>query len=300
MKHSNTWFASILIVSVLLLSAANGVTSNNADPNQSKKTPAEQTDAAHHQEQQIPISLLQTEQAALDKAIGAIKQQAEAAKQRADTYKETFHSPSVEIQIGLLTVGVLYSIFAALQWVAIGHQAKLTFALERPWLMVIPTRFEIEPKSTIPNLRKSITFFFKVVNIGHSPAWLTGTRGTTLKASPDTLPASPEYPKDIAMVLTPKAPCGTYNDTFEESARRTFEPDEYVALCEGKLDFVIYGIMTYRDPLNTSGFTRRTLKRIGIHARDEHTTRYCFSLTRGDKDAFAMRFCAPPAYNRYT
>jgi hypothetical protein len=168
--------------------------------------------------------------------------------------------------------------------------------MERPWLMVIPDTFKIEPANAPPTSRRSVSIYFKTINTGRTLAWLTGTIGTAEKMLASSLPVIPNYP-ELDPTLTPKPP----NETLVEFARKTFEPDEYVALCDGKLDMVIYGIMTYRSALQRAGWIRRTLERYGWSAPpNEHITRYCISLARSPMGTLALSFSGPPAYNRYT
>src|SRR6266478_4523149 len=108
-------FLLILTVSGLLLSGAfSGSTeSKNPWPNESKKPTAEKSDSADYQEQQEFLSILRSEQAAFLDAIRTVQAQTEATNQKHQPENESWNTPSMLVQIGLLVVGVLYTIFAA-------------------------------------------------------------------------------------------------------------------------------------------------------------------------------------------
>src|SRR5215813_1793922 len=63
--------------------------------------------------------------ATLDKAT-TIKDHDQADDKQGNADNESWYSPSVLVQIGLLVVGVVYSIFACLQWKAIRRQTDST------------------------------------------------------------------------------------------------------------------------------------------------------------------------------
>jgi len=186
MKRSNTWFALILIASALLLSAAKqgSAASKNPRPNQHEKSPTKLPDAAQQQEEKEFLSTLQSSQAAFLETLRTIERQAKAEREENSPKPETYSSPSVRIQIGLLIVGVVYSILAALQWAAINRQAKIsnkTLQMQfRPRIKVrnvvtqlIPV-IKDEPEYDAILLGNSpIAGHFCIVNVGGTDATVT-------------------------------------------------------------------------------------------------------------------------------
>ena len=103
-------FLLISVISVLFLSAASGrAGSKNARPHQHQKEADAHTETVHQKEDQIPLS-------AFEEALNAIEQEAIAAQKQAQSNEETFHSPSVEVNMALVIVGAGYLFVTALQW----------------------------------------------------------------------------------------------------------------------------------------------------------------------------------------
>lgn len=127
MKLSSNWSRSIVIALVLLLSGAGSVSATSGNPrrNQHKTFAAEPNKPTNDQHSEIPCAVLRSSEGALREALRTMKQQAEAAEKLADAYKANWGSPSVLVQIGLLFVGIVYSIFAGLQWAAINEQTQV-------------------------------------------------------------------------------------------------------------------------------------------------------------------------------
>ena len=124
MKHA---YLPILAVSALLLSVGSGsAASRNSRRKQREKPAAEHPESAQQQQTQVvPLSSFQAEQAALLEAIRAIQKQAETQRQQAQANQETYASPAIRIQIGLLVVGAIYSLLAGWQLVVIRRQSKI-------------------------------------------------------------------------------------------------------------------------------------------------------------------------------
>jgi hypothetical protein len=131
-----------LSLSLLIVGIATAATSQKPRPNQHKTSTTEQNQRAQNQEPQVPVSTLQSSEAALREALSTIKKQAEATKEQADAEHEHWYSPSVLVQWFLVAVGVAYSVFAALQWSAIREQSEIArdaadaAKSERPYLFV--------------------------------------------------------------------------------------------------------------------------------------------------------------------
>ncbi len=128
MKHSNTWFASILIASALLLSVvriASAVESKNhrTQNHQAETTP--QPESIENKEPEIPFAVWQATVSALHKSIADNEQQAIAAQKQAQADKQTFCSPAVVVNEILAAVGFGYLLLMYLQWSSIDQQVKV-------------------------------------------------------------------------------------------------------------------------------------------------------------------------------
>ena len=154
--------------------------------------------------------------------------------------------------------------------------------LERPWLMAIPVRFEIYPPHASDNTPRTIKFTYSIQNVGRSPAWIIGGAGKAQIIAKDKLPEEPNYGNLNPVYSQTPAPPGEKGR--EEYAELAFSWEEFKALREGRLNFVIFGFMKYLSAL-----------------RDEiHVTRFCICLEKHPTSAdLAMSFCGPAAYNRY-
>jgi len=100
----------------LLLLAAPPSDQTGPDQHQESADKEEQTPQPHPStptplEPQVPLGAFQSLEIANGEALRAIGNQAEATKKQANAYKESWHSPSVIVQVGLLIVGALYGIF---------------------------------------------------------------------------------------------------------------------------------------------------------------------------------------------
>lgn len=180
-------FALILIGSVLFLSGA----SESLEPNPNRKLQEIKFDKHKNTANKIQISTanqleeptpFQTE---ILKALRATRDQIKAASEQYDASQTSWDSPSVLVQIGLVIVGIGYTIFAAFQWWAIRRQANiadktlsaikhqatvantaLAFTL-RPQLIVrnVKTLSDTQQDIWIVNASK---FYLEVVNRGGS------------------------------------------------------------------------------------------------------------------------------------
>jgi hypothetical protein len=279
MKLSKPLSVLILIASALLLS---GVSASFADPLQSPKTEQHESltekqtpKAESNQRRASPSpSEIHPETSRLVGESAAQKKQYTADHSRPEA------SIAEWIMVGITSLYVIVAFFTLR---AIKRQADIAeeaiTEIERPWMMVLPTDYEIQPSAGTVQTPRSITFRWTVKNVGRSPAWLIGGRGRVEKVLASDLPAVPNYPEDLNYALTPHPP---NEEGLSESATLQFSPTEYVALCEGKLDFVVRGIILYR----------------GLGDRS-HETRFCIGIQRATQ-RLAMCFCGPSAYNRYT
>jgi hypothetical protein len=115
--------AALLVLLALALPLS--VASKDSRTNHHKGEAARPAEPIKQQEAQVPLSVWQSTESALSKAIQAIKQQAVATEKQAESDKETWRSPSVLVNIVLAVIGLGYLIFAGLQWKAINKQAKI-------------------------------------------------------------------------------------------------------------------------------------------------------------------------------
>ena len=159
----------ILIASALLLGAAKAeVASLKPRSNQHKKAAAKLPNSAQQQEEKEFLSVLQSSQTAFLDALRAIEHQAEAERKQTHPEPETYASPSVRVQIGLLVVGVIYSVLAALQWCAIRAQAKLgkDALIETRRAIEIAHRAKLSMRAEISQAEIS----YELANSGQMPA----------------------------------------------------------------------------------------------------------------------------------
>lgn len=193
---------SILIASALFLSAASGnATSENqrrAKPH--KKNPAEQSESIKQQQPEVPLSVWQNTNAALSEALGTIKQQSIVAEKQAESYKETWYSPAVEIQIVLAAVGIGYLVFAALQRLAIKGQADISLRLLR---LEHRPRIRVRTLNITQELRLDgpLEVGLRLANVGSTHATIiasnftVGVQGVTVFASTPARDVSPSPPQ---------------------------------------------------------------------------------------------------------
>jgi len=118
-------YLPILIAVGLLLFGVGRAASEKPRPNQHKKAAAKLPDSTQQNEVKELLSVLQASETAFLGALRTIEHQAEAERKQARPEPETYSSPSVKVQIGLLIVGVVYSLLAALQWSAIREQGRI-------------------------------------------------------------------------------------------------------------------------------------------------------------------------------
>jgi hypothetical protein len=244
-----------LCAALLLLNLASGdAASQNPRSDQSKKAATGQSNLAQHQQAQvIPLSTFQSEQAALLEELRAIKAQTEAQRQQAQAEHETYSSPSVRVQIGLLAIGVLYTIFACLQWSAIKEQANIANrAIEQTFRPRIKLRaFEGQvrlvgdgTKSVNANDRRRISVQFELVNYGNAAVQILGNNCSIHLAESDDLPMRPPYLEEggnrIAYSGFPAGMFFPVYINFDES----IGPAAERALSDGR--FHILGYINYR------------------------------------------------------
>ncbi len=161
MKRS---FLVILIASALLLS---GASPNLASQN--RRADQHQDSAQSHpsraaDEQQILAAALHDAKISLREAIHAIEAQRVKEAKQARAYQESYLSPPVVLQICLVIVGVVYSIFAYLQWFSMRQSLQVA---QRAYVGI--NSIEIVPPTVLADPAFS-PIEFVVRNSGRTPA----------------------------------------------------------------------------------------------------------------------------------
>jgi hypothetical protein len=129
MKHSSTWFASILIASALLLNVGRNVSaaSDQTRPNKHQKSAHEEAQTAKplQPEPSVPLRDFEAAQTAALDALSALHAEQEVRAKEQHASYEPIYAPSVLIQFALLVVGVFYTLYAKRQWASIQEQARI-------------------------------------------------------------------------------------------------------------------------------------------------------------------------------
>jgi hypothetical protein len=120
MRRWRKFLPLVLLTPAVILSAPISANSESKSLSryQHKTQAAPHLESVQQQHPEIPLSVWQRTQAALDESLATIKQQAEVAQKQTKSNQETWHSPAVIVQIVLAFVGIGYLIFTYLQWVS--------------------------------------------------------------------------------------------------------------------------------------------------------------------------------------
>jgi hypothetical protein len=193
-------FASILIASALLLGGVNagGESLNEGTEKHNPTATVQPGSSTQEVRQQVPFSAPESNQAALLEALHSIRAQIETQNEQARAENETWiwlrWLTPLRVQQGLLLVGVAYTIFAALQWCAIGRQADIT---EKTLAANIRPRLSIQflhpAEISVINGGHRLKLDYTVKNTGRSPAFVLHRTLTFLFHDQLTLPESPPY-----------------------------------------------------------------------------------------------------------
>jgi hypothetical protein len=292
MKHSNTWFALILIASALLLSAA-----NVARAAKNPKSPAAQNSqeaSAQQQESQAK----ETPAPTAESSISAPPAQPSPTVQSSDTstnpqsWNDWFWQNFAALLLAVLAIWAGLIGLRTLD--AIREQAQIARdgigKLERPWIFV-----QLEKLEFIANKGGDyvICVYIRRRNVGRSPAWTFGGRIATKKVTDfEKLPRLPDYFAEGTMSLP--APVAQSEELSIHEERLFLNEAEWVDFAKGKLTPTVLGEINYRDNLSP----------------DDHTTRYCICLVHPMKDPFPNApvivtspvwfFGGPKEYNLFT
>lgn len=312
-------FTLITLALVLGIARDASLASDEARPNERQKPTVEHHGSANNQqpqvEPQVPLAAFQSSEIALREAISAIKEQADTAEKYADIQRETWHSPSTKVQLGLLAVGIVYSIFAALQWAAIKEQARIghvslaanrhalnaarksteaakqsadaaekTLSLiERAWVSVQVDEIDLNaieslrenPAQVTDKFRMMLAVRYKFLNSGKTPARLTRT-GVLFKAVvPKELPEPLSYEGG-----SPRTVLIAPNEPYPLALTLFLDRDTIWNLLGGTKKLTLYGFARYLDALDKP-----------------HETRFCMMATfrKGEPPTFGVD--GPPSYN---
>jgi hypothetical protein len=243
MKLSSTWFALILIVSALLLSAGLSVSVALPSPNPTKKSDAA---AAHHHEKPQPIATLSNQPSPEPTA-----QSVSNYSYSYNYYRPSAESPPVWFQV--LTTIALLAFTAGLwwtsvrQWLAIGRQADIAekaLASERPWISLYPNVLETEGA-----IGPRTTFSLKVR--GRGPALVDEVRADLILREygigPPDSPSRDEYAKASKLkVLDRVIDSGEHSEyrvwIKREPSQRAFDPE---LIRHGHQELILFGIIRY-------------------------------------------------------
>src|SRR5271167_2920159 len=175
MKHLSTWFASILITSALLLSAAR--TASALEHKRNDRDHQQQTSEQNEKSSNAQPTLLVPSPAyyaAILGELGALisEEVTKAEQERAD--HESWNPPTVwqfVVSVVLAGIGALYTFFAWRQWIAIRRQGDIAqdtlTQTSRPWIY---PEISIGSGLTYDVNGANITFQVILKNTGHSVA----------------------------------------------------------------------------------------------------------------------------------
>ncbi len=156
----------ILVALTILLSGVNSIArSGEIGKNKHTTAVAKQTKTTQYQQQQVPLSVLQSVQTTFLEAVHTIEAKAEAQAKQASPEPEYWYTPSA--QKGLLIIGFFYTVFAGCQAWAIRTQIQLQ---SRPKLIVRNIVHQEPVARGFP-----ISGQFYVANVGDSRATITAS-----------------------------------------------------------------------------------------------------------------------------
>jgi hypothetical protein len=268
MKHSSTWFASILIASALLLSVANRVSAQSPNPRrENHKGTAEPKSEQGNQrptEPSVPLAAFQGVESALADALHTVRAQEEAATKDHDPQKDRWDKAAVISNYLLFLVACLYTYFAWGQWDVIDKQVRIAnetlILANRPRIKV--RTFVIKPRNKfVWNL--AIDLECQVVNSGGVEAYIVESNCTvfTIGGLNEGLPMLPPYSNqtDSFKVKNDILPAGLACPLYQPSEIMLMSAnDELVA--KGEIKLYAIGYILYRDKLRNfyrTAFCRR-------------------------------------------
>ncbi len=255
---------ALALLSLLLLAATpsqhpRSDKHQNAAKEQQRPT-ATQTSNPTPTEPQVPLSAFSELQVTLGEVVRTAQNQSEAANKQATANPESWSSPSVRVQMGLLIVGSIYTVFAALQWWSIRKSIDLNREAlrlqQRPW--VVATRhFEIFPESGFPaGTPRWLKISFR--NTGQSPALKLAAVAKCITTAPtDPFPATIDLgPESEIRVLT--TVIGPGLESFPVVIQ--VPTGIFNAAGDGSIGLWICGVILYEDAFKSPYQTNFCLK----------------------------------------
>lgn len=222
LQLSTTCFALTLFVSTGAFSQQVGTDKHEAPTKNVQDNAQQQTDRTT----QFQTQIIET--------IRRIADQQKATTEQSDASQKAWDSPAVLVNIGLLIVGGIYTLFACRQWLAIRDQVNL----ERPWIMI---EADWPLNTTDPDAEHVA---WSAINAGRSPAFITRL---SVKAEPlpHPLPEKrPQYPdaKPFAeFIIAPNGGRHSSKYYFPLDAGRRVEYHR------GEVCIAFYGCIEYHD-----------------------------------------------------
>ena len=181
------------------------------------------------------------------KALRAIADSEKSNREQDNANTKSWNSPSVLINIGLLVVGTLYTIFALGQWCAIRRQANIAETslkkIGRAYLYVIGWKiFNFEPGKNA-----SIVCF--ITTAGQRPAILKGNFSEFCFS--EKLPPIPDYTKKPSLYNgTPITIQPGMSTGLSCAIPKEKIAEHYEAVRSGQEQLYFNGYFTYDDPID--------------------------------------------------
>jgi hypothetical protein len=152
----------ILLGGVFLAGDVNGQSKQLRTNHDKNQTVEHGHSAQNEQQPEVPLAVYQASEARFIDAIRAINEQTSAEQIKAYTDQNGWYSPAVKVQVFLCIVGAAYTVFAALQWLAIRKSLRVS---ERAYISVTPME--------ILNLRQGAApaMTLGLRNEGNTPAY---------------------------------------------------------------------------------------------------------------------------------
>jgi hypothetical protein len=255
MNFSSRWLMPILVASGLLLNGARGWgVQETAQNKEHQAQSAVHVETTSQQQPQVPLAIFESNQTALLEALRAIEAQARSQWK----------------QLGLLVVGIFYTIFAALQWKAIRRQAESAeraLHVDRP--ILVPDNFAFSDQMLVRTfhvLRSSeplhdearlihpfpVSVTFTLSNYGKRPAEIKQIAGRVAAITKiDDIPignfsqcSNWPTPRNVLNNGEPITISSPYTAFLREDV---LTPDDQRAIIDAQKILVVYGQISYSD-----------------------------------------------------
>jgi hypothetical protein len=250
----------LLVLSALLVGNLSvGFASQKLRTQKHNTKPQTQPQPIKEEQPQVPLTVWQRTETALDEALSAAKQQAKTEEEEAKSSKETWCSPSVIVQVVLAIVGAGYLLFAYLQWIS----AKENLIANRRAFLSADMLVPYWQFSTIPG-QINWTFRATLRNSGATP-----TKNLTMyircEVRDSVLPPKYAFEYDSADVAAAFIPAnGGIQSGVAPRIEKPITPQDLAGAKDGKKFIYLWGWMRYFDTFPKT---------------PEHITHYCWLLT---------------------